>query len=109
MYKCGKCGLITENPIVEIERYGFNDGPGVEYIYCPNCSSDALEEAKECPLCGEIVVENDEDENIYFPYCRECIVELLKKVDNLLMQGLTPEELKIIEKHFEILEGWKYA
>lgn len=56
MYYCYECGALFEDPVTYEERDTDEGGYGnVMYRedHCPNCDSDDIDEATECPICGE--------------------------------------------------------
>ena len=56
MYICRDCGELFEHPVTHYDDpspYGVSLPSGsYEYYECPECGSDDITEAEECPCCG---------------------------------------------------------
>ena len=61
MLICNDCGCVfgEDEARIEQDKDYVDNGLGLECIrcdnilHCPNCDSEDIEEAKECPVCGE--------------------------------------------------------
>ena len=89
MYICKNCNevlFVDELKRVKGEwidcRYG-GEHVGFQYegddYVCPHCGSEELQEAVQCPICGEYVAE----EESYDGYCENC-VEKAATPENLI-------------------------
>ena len=69
MYYCERCGEFFSDPAYDYEDpspSGISLPAGYyAYYACPECGSRDIEEAKECPLCGEWMPRDKE-------FCEDC-------------------------------------
>lgn len=81
-YFCEECGHVaTEDELDYYEERDTGEGGYGNVMYsearCPECGSEDLIEAKECPICGEWHGNDD-------VICDPCTVEIKKAWDELL-------------------------
>jgi hypothetical protein len=83
---CGDCRSTFEEPIVTTEQIGeFWGTPAYGKFYsCPYCGSEAVEEARECVICGEPI----ESESNYCDSClgfvNEAVSDFISEVSKYL-------------------------
>lgn len=76
MLICNNCGCVfdEDEARVEQDKDYVNNGLGMECVrcdnilHCPNCDSQDIEEAKECPVCGEYFYPDS-----MYDVCNNCI------------------------------------
>ena len=88
IYKCTDCGAIFE-----AEEAGvLIDDPGdkvslpegaYEYMVCPKCGSDAIDEGEICRLCGK-----DLEEKAGF--CKKCLGIILDRWGDFVEEFMNP-------------------
>lgn len=81
-YVCMECGEVFDETDAEFDiEYDSGEGSrgGIVYstMVCPCCRSEDIEEAKECPICGE---HHGGDDDI----CDNCAEEIRNAWDDLL-------------------------
>lgn len=92
MYRCEECDAIFETP------YEYEE-PDVGYKaeWCPYCHCDAIEEVKECKLCGEYHYHLNID-----GFCDDCVKNTRKKFNLWLRSKFEDEELQILKEEFGV-------
>ena len=97
MYVCQECNNVfsDEESRTRLEDMGeyFGSPSGREYLVCPSCGSNDIEEAKKCELCEEWVhTESYDGEH----YCDECVEYIKKKFGDLITNNFNEKERKLI-------------
>lgn len=75
MYKCNRCGRMFEEPSVEKDGHGFDDGLYEEFECCPYCGGDFYE-VWQCEVCGKW--ESEDDQYIADGICEKCFQEYIE-------------------------------
>lgn len=83
MIYCKSCGSITDG---KTEHETFEPGYGIEYRTCSLCGSDRVEEARQCPWCGDYHQDKHE------PGCEDCRGEIYKGFVKIFEDGEENDE-----------------
>lgn len=97
---CESCGELINDPVTIHHRERNGEELDPPTLHCSCCSSEELEPAEECALCGEYFADYDMDGNV----CNHCLEKLGEKVKRTLRRGdlFFPEEIEIIKDRLEI-------
>lgn len=97
MYVCNECNNIfsEEESRTRFEDMGecFGSPSGREYLVCPSCGSDDVEEAKKCEICEEWGHAESYDGK---QYCDECLGYIKKKFGDLITNNFNQKERELI-------------
>lgn len=95
MIYCKSCGSITDG---KTEHETFEPGYGTEYRTCSLCGSDRVEEARQCPICG------DYHQDKYEPGCEECRDRIYNEYVRIFEESESYGECGIPFRRDKILE-----
>lgn len=96
MLKCENCGKIFDERELFFKKEPLCQIDGVwqheEFAVCPHCHSEEVEEAEQCPICGEWEAET---EMTYDGVCNTCS-KLTREKFNAFLATLTCEEINFL-------------
>lgn len=97
-YICEDCGAIFFD--AEEKRYIQRSGEEMDppTYHCPKCHSEFFEEVAECKICGEHHPLREMNGEV----CDECVANIAEKIKNLLVNGLTSDEVEIMKDKIEL-------
>ena len=90
MFICNDCGHVFEEPKEHREYHPYGDTYAYEtFACCPNCGG-SIDEAEECPECGEYFSSEDMCDTV----CKSCFEEYRERVARAIFKEFTEEEFK---------------
>ena len=91
---CNDCGAVLNYSELGRERVevgSFWDEPAYdEFLFCPKCGSNSIEEIDVCSKCGEIL-----DENAVGSVCNSCLLSKTNLINAIKVGHNNPQEIEV--------------
>jgi hypothetical protein len=98
MYICNACDCVFEDPKQHKEFHGeLDEMPYETFGVCPACASTDFDEAVECSVCGNWILEG----NHQFQICSECKEQIQQRFETLLRNKFSPEEILYLNYKYD--------